>query len=237
MRKTLRILRSVPVMLLAAAIAAVTAACGSSAISDPLAGLTSKQIAAKAVAGTEAAPSVRVTGSGSDSGQPVSLDMTLVRGKGCQGSLTEGKYGTFKLVYDGATVWMLPDSKFYKASGVPAAAAAVLDGKYLKLKASGSGLGSLADVCSLPALLSQFAVDAGTAKGVVTTLGGQRAVRITDRSSTGKAYVSDTASPELLQIDKPGSGGGQINLSYTGNPGTITPPPASQTIDGSKYGF
>ena len=233
--------------VLAVALAAGTGACGSSGGSagpagqgtsaDPLAGLNSRQIAQRAVAGTEAAPSVRVTGSGTDSGQPITIDLTLIRGKGCQGTLSTSSMGSVKVVYNGTTVWLLPDAKFYRSQNVPASALSVLNGKYLQVKANGSSLGSLGQLCTLSKLLSQFTPHAGTAKGIATTVDGQRAVKITDKTSSGYAYVSDEADPVLLRIQKPGAGGGLVKFSYTGNRLAITPPPASQVIDGSKYGF
>lgn len=239
---------TVPVAVLAMG----TAACGSSGSSssstsssssslspspNALAGQDSQQIATKAVAGTEAAPSVRVAGSGTDSGQTFSLDLTLVHGKGCQGSIGEGKQGSFRLVYTNNTVYVLPDTTFYKANGAPAAVLPLLRGKYLKLKSTDSGLGSLAAICTVNSLLSKFTLDAGTAKGVMTTVNGQPVVKITDKTGSGFAYVSDTASPKLLRIQKPGSAGGEVNFTYPATPPAITAPPASQVIDGSKYGF
>ena len=221
--------------VLAAAITVGATACGSAG--DPLAGMTSKQVATKAVSATEAAPIARVSGSGSDSGQLVNLDLTLVRGKGCTGTIGEGSLFSLRLIYNGSTMWVLADSKFYQSAGAPAAAAAALKGKYLKLKAGTSGLSSLSELCSMSKLLSQFTVDAGGGKGVKTTLGGQSAVEINDSTGAGHAWVSDTATPELLRIQKPGSSGGQIDFSYPATAPALTSPPAGQVVDGSQYGF
>jgi hypothetical protein len=230
--------RLVPLTVLAAALAAATAACGSSSPPvDPLAGLTSKQIATKAVGATETAPAVHITGTGDDSGKSITIDLTFVRGKGCQGSFSEASLGSLKMVYDGTTVWMLPDASFYKDNGVPSTVAGLLNGKYIKLKGSTSGLGSLTQVCSLSGLLGNLTPDASLTKGVKMTLNGQSVIRISDTKGTGYAYVSDMAPPELLMINKTGSSGGQLNFSYTGVATSITPPPAGQTIDGSKYGL
>jgi hypothetical protein len=245
-----------PITVLAAALAVGTAACGASGGSagpgttagtkaaaspgssaDPLAGLTSQQIAKRAVADTEAAPSVRVVGGGSDSGQAFTIDLTLVRGKGCEGTVAEGKRGSFQLVYHSTTVWLRPDSAFYQSQGIPAAMLTILKGKYLELKASGSGLASMAGICTMSHLLSQFTLDAGTTKGIMTTINGQPAVKITDKTGTGYAYVSDTTTPELLRVEKAGSGGGRIDFTYYATPVAITPPPASQVVDASKFGL
>ncbi len=223
--------------VLAATLAAVTAACSSGSSADPLAGLTSKQIAAKAVADTENASAVRVTGSGTTSGHAITVDLTELKGKGCEGTISEATLGSFKVVYNGVTIWMLPDAQFYKSNNVPAAVVALLSGKYIQAKANTAGLSSLAQVCSLSGLLGSINKDASISKGTRTTYNGQPAVKITDNTGTGYAYVSDTSTPELLTIDKPGSGGGQLNFVYSGLPSAITLPSASQTIDGSKYGF
>ena len=114
--------------------------------------------------------------------------------------------------------------------------AGLLKGKYLALKSGTSGLSSLTDVCSMSKLLTEFSVDAGAAKGVVTAVDGQNAVEIADKTGSGHAYVSETATPELLRISKPGSGG-QIDFTYPATPPALTSPPASEVIDGSKYGF
>jgi hypothetical protein len=240
-----------PMIVLAAALAAGTAACGSSGSpattsgnspttggsTNALAGLTSRQVATKAVTGTEAASAVRVSGSGEDSGQTITMDLTLVKGKGCQGTVSEAQLGSFKLIFNGADVWMLPDAKFYQTEKIPAAAVALLNGKYIEVKSTDSNMGSLATLCSLSGLLGKITPDASLAKGVKTTLNGVPAVKITDKTGAGVAYVSDSATPELLQIDKTGSNGGQLTFTYFSTPPAITAPPTSQTIDGSKYGF
>lgn len=246
-------------VVLAAALAAATAACssggssspgatgttgasgtagvGTTGASDPLAGLNSQQIAAKAVSGTEAATAVRITGTGTDSGQTVTLDLTEVKGKGCFGTIAEGKIGSFKLVYNGTDVWVLPDAAFYAAENVPAAAKTILDGKYIEVSASDASLGSMSSLCSMTSLLSKTKPDASLSKGVKTTYNGQSVYKITDKTGAGVAYVSDSSPSQILYIDKSGSDGGQLTFTYYTTPPAITPPPASQTIDGSKYGF
>lgn len=229
--------RFAPIAVLAAALAAGTAACGSSGAADPLAGLTSKQIAAKAVTATEQTSAVRIQGNGSDSGVAITLDLTVLKGKGCQGSFSEAKLGTFKLVDNGTTVWLLPDATFYKSQKVPASATAVLSGKYIEAKATSTAMASMAQLCSLSGLLGTVSKNASLGKGVKTTFEGQPAIKITDNTGKGVAYVTDTATPQIMMIDKPGSDGGKLNFGYSGLPTAITPPPASQTVDGSKYGF
>jgi hypothetical protein len=237
LEQTVRTVRRLLPVTVFAAVIAGAAACGSSGSTDPLAGLTAQQIATKAVAATEAAPIARVTGSGTDSGQTITVDLTLVHGKGCDGTLGEGNLGSLTLIDDGPTTWILPDSKFYKTSGAPASVAALLAGKYLETASSNSDVASLSQLCSMSKLLSQFTVDAGSGKGTLTTVNGQSAVEINDKTGAGHAWVTDTAAPELLRIEKPGSSGGEINFTYPASAPAPAAPPASETVDGAKYGF
>ena len=253
--------RSAPGALLFTALAVATAACGASgstaspgtshaaslspqAVSDPLTGWTAERIVNQAQANTIAAPYVRVTGNVSDSGQQYAFDLTLVAGTGCKGSVTESGIGSFTLVSLGKSVWVLPSAQFYKSEvgQNPNAqlAETLLAGKYLE-DTEGTGLGSLASMCSLHSLLGgasqSSADDAGTTKAGTATIDGQRAVKLVNAKQHGTAYVTDTTKPEVLQIAVGGSGGGSLSFSYYSTPPAITPPPASQTIDGSKYGF
>src|SRR5262249_17656169 len=165
--------RLLPVTVLAAALAAGTAACGSSGpTADPLAGMASKQTPPKAVTATENASAVRISGNGEDAGQAITLDLTVLKGKGCQGSFSEAKEGSFKLVYDGTTVWLLPDAQFYQANNVPASVANVLKGKYIKGPASNANLSSMSQLCSLSGLLGTVNKNASLTKGVKTTFNG-----------------------------------------------------------------
>jgi len=208
------------------------------ASAGPLAGLTADQVATKALADTKAAPSVHLTGTGTDSGQSLTLDLTLVHGKGCVGTVSMAKMGSFRLIYDGKTVWALPDAKFYKGAGVTdSGALAILNGKYLKLKSTDSGLGGLATLCSLNGLVGAFGTPIGLNMAAPTSVRGVPAVKLSDAGDTAYLYVTYAAKPELLQLNAPGSSGGVFDFSYPATVITITPPPASQVIDGSKYGF
>lgn len=254
--------RAASAALLAAALATGTVACGTQATStaaktaasgtktaeatpkptaskDPLAGLTSSQIAARAVTDTESAGSVHVTGTASKSGKEkkLSFDLTVVRGKGCTGSITESKDG-FRIVYLGKNVWMLPNQAFKKSiSGGNSAMLAFLAGKWLKVKVKSSGFGSVASMCNLSKLLAGFSfpIPGGLIKGSTATINGQRAVKLKDSGDSAYIYVSDAAKPEMIRVVDPGSG--EFSFTGYGAPVTITAPPSSKVIDGSKYGL
>ena len=220
-----------------AAITKPATATSHTAVAGPLAGLTATQVINRAWADTEAAETVRIKGMTGDSGESETFDLVLVHGKGCAGSISDSKVGSFKLVYNGTSVWLLPDKGFYQSQKVPADAMAILNGKYLKMKATSYGLGAMAAVCTLTKLLGGFspASAAGSIRQI-TSIDGLSALKFADAGDSAYLAVSDTASPKLLRLQAPGSGGGSIDFSYPAAT-SITAPPASQVVDGSKYGF
>jgi hypothetical protein len=221
-------------VVLAAALAAGTAACGSSPAPDPLKGLAPAVIAAKAVAGTEAAGSFQVTGAGKGAGQTLSFAFTVAAGRGCTGTVTEGS-GSFKLIESGSALWVQPDTAFYKAAaGHGALVPASLAGKYLAETAGKSALGSFGSLCRLNPLLTAFkAAAASFREGAATTAGGVRVLPLT--SGSAALYVTDTASPELVKISVPGSV--LYYFSHYGAPAAISVPSAADVADGIQYGF
>lgn len=239
-------------------LAVVTAACGTSgggthpvaasgshpAVSDPLAGWSTQRIEMQSQADTLAARYVRVTGTGSDSGQKVAFDLTLVAGVGCRGTVTEPGLGSFALISKGKTVWIKPDAEFYRTqvgqSKDAKLAEQLLAGKYLEDQ-GGTGLGSLVSMCSMSGLLggagAQSSANDPVTRAGTATIDGQRALKLIDATAHSYGYVSDTAKPEVLQLVDSSSGGGSLNFTYYTTAPAITAPPASEVVDGSQYGF
>ena len=253
--------RGAAVAALAAAVIAAAAACGSSpttngraanissvtatptsasasAAPTPTAPKNASAIVAAAVANTQAASTVHMTGTGSDGGKGVMFDLTLVRGQGCEGTLSMSKADTFRLVYLGQTVWMKPSDAFYASLGNDKAALSLLQGKYIKLKATNSLIGNISTLCTMSGLLGGVSPASGSGDVATSaTFNGQPAIKITQPHHPGYAIVSDAAKPLLLQVSVPGAAGGTITFSDYNAHATITPPPASQTIDGSQLGL
>jgi hypothetical protein len=187
---------------------------------------------------TEAASSVRMVGSGTDAGKGVMFDLTLVRGQGCEGTLSMSKTQAFRLIYLGKTVWMKPSDAFYASLGTNKAALALLAGKYIRVKSTDSLVGNISDLCTLSGLLGTVGPTSGrNYVAVTTTYHGQPVIKVSQLGHTGYAYISDAAKPVLLLVTEPGASGGSIAFSNYGVPVTITAPPAAQTIDGSQFGL
>jgi hypothetical protein len=213
---------------------------GTPAASDPLAALSADSTENKAVADTFAATSVRIAGTTSDSGTPLSFTLTL-RGHstGCEGTLSEGAKGSFQIIVIGKTVWIKPDNTFWKAAGSSDPSVfSILSGKWLEDSSGSSGLGGMSTMCSLNGLLGAFKTSAtGLVKGATSTVDGQRVLQLTQSGQTTSVYVSDTADPVIVRIMQPGANGGSFDLTGYGAPFSVTAPPASETLSGKDYGF
>jgi hypothetical protein len=217
-----------------------SAAASASSTVDPLAGLTVAQVEAKTVADAKASSSLTLKGSIVQSGQAISVDLGIKPGQGCTGTIGEGTKGSFKMILIGKTIYMNPDDAFWKANaGAEAnAAIALVNGRYLKVSSSSSSEASLGDICDVSTIFSTNGKPDKVTKGAVTTLGGNRVLQL--KNSDGSvAYVTDASKPQLVEIAAPKgdkNGTGAVTVT-TGAPVTLTPPPASQVIDGSKLGM
>lgn len=211
-----------------------------SSIADPLAGLTAAQVEAKTVADAKASSSLTLKGSLAQSSQSYAVNLAIKPGQGCTGTIGEGSKGSFKLIVIGKTIYLNPDDTFWKANGGADAAAAIalVNGRYLKVSAGDKSMASLADMCDVSQLFSSDNSSGKATKGAVTTLGGTRVLPL--KNSDGSvAYVTDTSKPQLVELAAPkgsSDGAGKVTVT-TGDPVTLTPPSASQVIDGSKLGL
>ena len=209
---------------------------GSSTPSTPLAGLSADQIATKAIANLKAASTVRVTGEVSGSGQTYDLALTLVRSEGCAGTMALTGTGSVQLVAIGKEVWIKPDRQFWKkAGGSDPAVLKLLNGKYMKVKAT-SQLGSLSGFCGPSQLAGSFGhTVAGLSKGKTVTISGQKTLQIKDPGDSASLYVSESAKPLIVEI----AGGSQGTLMFSdyNTAQKLTAPPKRETLNGAKYGF
>ena len=210
-------------------------ACGTTA--NPLAGLSAGQIAARATADLKTASSVHFTGSVTDSGATYAVDVTAGTAN-CAGTLGMPGQGSFALLKIGQRLWIKPDDQFWASAGASPANLHLAEGKYVQASPGDPDFSPVTMLCS-PA---QFADSLGNqmnhlAKRTATTIAGQSALQL--RSSTpGSAYVTISASPEFLRLDAHDGGSqGQLDFSDYDVPVTLTPPPASKTINGSKIGL
>lgn len=224
--------RLMPLLALAAI---ALSACGSSASSDN--GESSKaanQILTDAVSAAQGASSVRVSGSIADSGQPVSVDLRLVNGKGGLGSMTiQG--APVQIVDINDTLYMKGSDAFWTKVGGGGAVVALLHGKWLKAPATGS-YASLANLTSMHALFGQLLSHGALTKGSTKSVNGQPAVGISDATKGGTIYVATSGKPYPVQLSKGGSGGGAVNFSEYGKSVALAAPANSVDVSQLKGG-
>lgn len=211
---------------------------GATSTADPLTGLSAQQVVNKAIADGKAAPSLKLAGTVSESGTSYTIDLSFKRGQGCTGTVGLAGKGSFAITIIGSTAYLKPDDKFWRSyAGAEASTViALVNGRYLKGATSDPNVAGLAKICDVNQLLGGLKAQGTISKGTVTTLGGQRVLPIND-SKGGTMYVTDTSTPQIAVVDNPtGTDKGKVNFTV-GAPVTLTAPPASQVIDGSKIGF
>jgi hypothetical protein len=204
---------------------------------NPLAGLTADQIVSKVIADFKAASSVHAAGWLKDSGQTLALDVTLGT-KGCTGTLGVQGHGSIVLVQIGQTVWIKPDKQFWKSEGGVSdpTVLQLLAGKYLQGGVKDSGVSWIEQLCDPRQFAGLFTGHSNNlVKGEITTISGEPMLQIKDARYSGSAYVTISASPELVRLDS----GSRGHLDFTGYnvPVVLTPPPADETVNGAKFGF
>jgi hypothetical protein len=260
-------LRVVPVFVLAAGLAGLTAcgSSGSSSTSTPatatgaaasghpsvttspsastakLSGAAAVALAEKAITSTEAAKSVRVAGQnvGTGSGnQQVTFDLMLVKNVGCTGTIAQSAAETFKIIDTGGYVWLLPNTAFYTSLHISKQAQALLADKYIKVKSTDKQIGTLGQICTFSGLFGQqVKPTSGSYTATPTTYRGQPAYDVIQTGKSGTAIVANTTPPLLLQISDPKSGGGTITFSDYNKVATIAVPAAAESVDGTQLGI
>lgn len=217
------------------------AAATATSTADPLASLTAKQVAAKVIADAKTVSSITLDGSVSSSNATETIHVAIKPGKGCTGKVGAGSHGSFKLIMIGGTLYLNPDKKFWEAFGGANASQVInlVNGKYLKVSTSDKAMGSLASVCDVKQMFSTSGKQDHIVKGKVTSLDGTRVLALKDTADKSVAYVTDTSTPRLFEMDSPKGakdGSGKITVTYNA-PVTLTAPPASQVLNGSQFGL
>jgi hypothetical protein len=233
-------IRAAHAALIAAAVTAGVAACGSSAPVDPLASLSANQIMSKTMTDLKAASSVRFSGTVNDSGQNIAMDLTITKDGSCRGTMSESSTGTMDIVAVGQTVWFQMTAKFWSSEGISnSAEASELAGKYISLPENSSTMSGFSQLCSPSGLASSSTSKKNALKkGVESTIDGQKVLAIKDSADSAVAYVSDTAAPELIHLTGSGSNkGSSVDFTGYGDKVLITAPPSNEVIDGSKLGM
>lgn len=195
----------------------------SSSSGNGVASKTPSEILAAAKAAADSASSVHVSGSIISGSSPITLNLELLAGKGGRGQISENGL-SFNLIQVGGTAYISGSPAFYSHFGGPAAAQ-LLEGKWLKAPSSNGNFSTLGSLTNLSQLLNTALEDHGTlAKGVTTTVDGQKVLSVTDVSHGGTLYVATTGKPYPIEITKSGKTGGRISFDRWNAPVTLAAP-------------
>lgn len=217
--------RRSPAATVLAALGAVAAlaGCGSSSSGNGVAAKSPTQILEATKAAASKAASVHIAGSIVSEGKSIALDMELLSGKGGKGKISQEGFSINLIQVNGA-VYINGSTAFYRhVAG--AAAAQLLQGKWLKAPANSGELASLSSLTNLSKLIDTTLESHGALKkGSETSVDGQKAIGVTDSAKGGTLYVATTGTAYPLQIVKTGGGGGKVTFDRWNEAVTLTPP-------------
>lgn len=205
--------------------AGVIAGCGGSGGSsgNGVAAKPPNLIVQEANRAISSASSVHVAGSIANNSVPLTLDLSLVSGKGGRGTLSEGGL-KFRVITVAQDVYIQGTRAFWShfaGSGV----ARKLDGQWLRAPATGQ-FAPIAALTNQQLLFGKVLLSNGRLKKVGTsTLNGQEVVGVQDPTAGGTLYVATTGKPYPVEIVKRGGGGGRLVFDRINQPVVLKPPP------------
>ena len=208
------------------------AACGGGSSSNGVADKTPTQILTEAKQAARDAGSVHVSGSITDQGTTIGVDLHIGKTAGA-GSIT--LHGSkIDLVRAGDTVYIRAPASFYTSLGAGAAAGQLLDGKWLKASAKSKEFSDLAQLTALDAFTAQALKPDGTvSKGDETTVDGQKVIQLKS-SKGGSLFVATTGKPYPVQLEGSGTSKGTITFSDWGS--SVKADAPAKSIDLAKLG-
>ena len=190
-----------------------------------------QQIGQDVQAAMKGLKSFHLSGSVTDSGQTIGLDLVVESSGPGGGTMSEGG-SSFQLVVDSSNnnkVYFKGDQNFWeKAGGVDASTASLLADKWVTGVPSSSDLQSFAQLTNVDAFVSGLSDSnnsSNATKGSVTTFHGQSAVPI--KTSDGTAYVAATGAPYLLGLQ----GGSKGSITFDQFNSATAPSVPTDAID------
>lgn len=193
-----------------------------------------QQVFTDAVQAAKGASSFHMSGQISLNGQPIDVDLSIVKGQGATGWLKLNGQ-KLDLVVVGADAYVKADAAFYSQYGgsVGRALGPSVAGKWLKFPRTNPQFGPITSIADANLLFDSLTVNHGalTNEGE-TTYEHQSVVAIHDSAKGGTLYVAATGTPYPVALVKSGVG---VSTSFDkwGESVTLTPP--SGAIDISQF--
>jgi len=206
-----------PVAAVTAVSALLLAGCGSS----PLEGKTGQEVAEAAAAALEEAGSVDIAGTLTTQGQQGEVDLHL-QGEDATGTLTVD--GTqIQLLNVGGQVYLQAPGEFWGSFGLPAAATAQFEGRWVVVPAdAGSGF----EEFSLAGFVDELRNPDGVVKEEVTEdeVDGMDVVVVVEQEDGSRLTVADADPTYPVELSNDGDSAGSVRFSGFGETEEITAP-------------
>jgi hypothetical protein len=203
------------------------AGCGGSSPGTGIASEAPQKILSDSLTAANGLKSVHAAGTINSGGQHIAIDMQLVDGVGGRGKISLNGL-SFQLVGINHYAYMQAPPAVWRQAGAPAAAAKLLQGKWLRTPATGQ-FASIARLTDIHQLFGQLLTQHGQklkASGV-SKVAGRKVVAI--RSGQGTLYVAATGKPYPVELFNAGSNGGRLRFDRFNQAVTLSPP--TNTID------
>jgi hypothetical protein len=221
-----RLLPALVVLVLAVA----SAGCGGGTKGNGEATKTANQVVADAKAAAVSAKAVHVAGAITDAGQALTLDITIVKGEGGQGTMSESGL-KFDIIRVGNKAY-IKGSRAFLRKFAGAAGAQLLRGKWLQGSATTGDLAALAPLTDITQLFNGALGSHGKLENAgETEFKGQKVVAIKDTTEGGTLYVASTGTPYPVAIVG-GKDQGTITFDKWNDTVSITAPKGA--VDMSK---
>lgn len=213
-------------------LALAVAGCGGGSKSNGEAAKTADQVVNDAKTAATSAKAVHVSGAITDAGQPLTLDITIVKDAGGRGTMSESGL-KFEIIRVGNKAYIKGSDAFLrKFAG--AAGAQLLRGKWLQGSATTGDLAALAPLTDIGKLFNGALGSHGKLENTgETTFKGQKVVAIKDTTEGGTLYVASTGTPYPVAIVG-GKDQGTITFDNWNDTTSITAPKGA--VDMSKLG-
>jgi hypothetical protein len=211
----------------ATALALWLAGCGSASETNGVASKEANQIVAAARAAADSASSVHISGSTANAGGTLTLDLSLVAGRGGHGLISQNGL-SFEVIRIGSNAYVKGSPAFL--SRFAGRSAPLLAGKWIEGPVSTGSLASLSALTDLRQLLDTALGSHGRlTKGGTSTIDGKPVVAVKDRSKGGTLEVATTGRPYPLQISSASASGGALTFDRWNEPIALSAP--SHAVD------
>jgi hypothetical protein len=214
--------------LLAAAIAALAAGCGSSG--NGVSSKSANEIMAASKAAANKASSARVATKVAQG----KLELTSHIEFASNGGHAQVSFAglAFEVLRIGSTLYV-KGNRAFESRLTATASKKIPEGTWIKASASGTQLAQLAAFTDKTGEMSRLLSSSGPlTKGSTTTVNGQKAIELkqTAKLYTGSAFIATTGEPYPIQLLKHGRETGETSFSDWNQPVTLTAPTNSVEV-------